>query len=65
MKEIIRKFKIKIKKIPHRIVIHEKEKDLSKLFDMVNYKILIKELEKYGIKHQHVDWFKSYLNSWK
>ena len=33
--------------------------------DMVNYKILIKKLEKYGIKHQHIDWFKSYLNSWK
>ena len=32
---------------------------------MVNYKILIKKLEKYGIKHQHIDWFKSYLNSWK
>ena len=32
---------------------------------MVNYKILIKKLEKYGIKHQYIDWFKSYLNSWK
>ena len=32
---------------------------------MANYKILIKRLEKHGIKHQHIDWFKSYLNSWK
>ena len=32
---------------------------------MVNYKILIKKLEKYGIKYQYIDWFKSYLNSWK
>ena len=32
---------------------------------MVNYKALIKKLEKYGIKHQYIDWFKSYLNSWK
>ena len=22
-------------------------------------------MEKYGIKHQHIDWFKNYLNSWK
>ena len=65
MKEIIRKSKIKIKKLPHRIVIDEKEKDFSKLFDMVNHKILIKKLEKYGIKRQHIDWFKSYLNFWK
>ena len=48
-----------------RIGIDKKEKDFSKLFDMVNYKILIKKLEKYGIKHQYIDWFKSYLNSWK
>ena len=65
MKEIIGKLTLKIKKLPHRIVIDEKEKDFSKLFDMVNYKILIKKLEKYGIKHQYIDWFKSYLNSWK
>ena len=32
---------------------------------MVNYQILIKKLEKYGVKHQYRDWFKSYLNSWK
>ena len=48
-----------------RIGIDKKEKDFSKLFDMVNYKILIKKLEKYGIKYQYIDWFKSYLNSWK
>ena len=65
MKEIIRKSKFKIKKLPHRIVIDKKEKDFSKLFDMVNYKILIKKLEKYGIKHQYIDWLKSYLNFWK
>ena len=65
MKEIIRKSKIKIKKLPHRVVIDEKGKDFSKLFDMMNYKIVIKKQEKYGIKRQHIDWFKSYLNSWK
>ena len=59
------KSKFKIKKLPHRIVIDKKEKDFSKLFDMVNYKILINRLEKYGIKYQYIDWFKSYLNSWK
>ena len=36
MKEIIRKSKFKIKKLPHRIVIDKKEKHFSKLFDMVN-----------------------------
>ena len=65
MKEVIRKSKIKIKKLPRRIVIDEKDKDFSKLFDMVNYKILIKKLKKYGIKHQHIDWFKSYLTFWE
>ena len=65
MKEIIRKSKFKIKKLSHRIVIDKKEKDFSKLFHIVNYKIMIKKLEKYGIKHQYIDWFKSYLNSWK
>ena len=25
----------------------------------------MRKLEKYGIKHQYIDWFKSYLNSWK
>ena len=65
MKEIIRKSKFKIKKLSHRIVIDKKEKDFSKLFHIVNYKIMIKKLEKYGIKHQYIDWFNSYLNSWK
>ena len=46
MKEIIRKSKFKINKLPHRIVRDKKEKDFSKLFDMVSYKILIKKLEK-------------------
>ena len=32
---------------------------------MVNYQILIRKLEKYGVKRQYRDWFKSYLNSWK
>ena len=31
----------------------------------MDYKILIRKLEKYGIKHQYIDWFESYLNSWK
>ena len=39
-----------------------KKKDFSKLFDIGNYKILIR---KYGIKHQYKDWVRSYLNSWK
>ena len=65
MKEKIRKSKLKIKKLPHRIVIDEKEKDLSKLFDTADNNILFRKLEKYGIKHQYIDWFKSYINSWK
>ena len=65
MKEIIGKPKLKIKKLPHRIVIYEKEKDFSKVFETVNYKLLIRKLEKYGIKHQYIDWVKSYLNSRK
>ena len=65
MKKIISKSKFKIKKLTYRIVINKKEKDFSNLFDMVNYKTLIKILEKCGIKHQYIDWFKSYLNSWK
>ena len=62
MKEIIGKSKFKIKKLPHRIVI-DKEKDFPKVFDKVNCNILIRKFEKYGIKHQYTDWFKSYLNS--
>ena len=39
--------------------------DFSKVFDTVNHKILIEKGEKYGIEHQYIDWFKSYLNSGK
>ena len=56
MKEIIKKFKFKIKKLPRRIAIHKKKKkDFLKLFDMVNYKIMIKKFEKYGIKDRYMD----------
>ena len=48
MKEKIGKPKLKIKKHPHRIVIDEMEKGFSKVFDTMNYKILIRKLEKYG-----------------
>ena len=41
------------------------KKDFPKFFDTADYKILIRKLEKYGITHQYIDWFKSYLNSWK
>ena len=46
MKEIIGKLTLKIKKLPHRIVIDEKEKDFSKVLGTVNYKILIRKLKK-------------------
>ena len=65
MKEIIRKSRFKIKKLPHKIVVDKKEKDFSKFFNTMNYKTLIRKLEIYGIKHQYIDWFKSYLNSLK
>ena len=65
MKEIIGKSNFKIKKLRHRIVIDEKEKYFSQVFDTMNYKILIRKLKKYGIKHQYIDWFNGYLNSWK
>ena len=29
------------------------------------HKIVIKKLEKYGIKHEFIDWFKTYINSRK
>ena len=39
--------------------------DFPKAFEMVDQKILIKKLGKYGIKRQYIDLFRSYLNSWK
>ena len=65
MKEITGKSKFKIKKLLYKIVIDEKEKDFLKVFHTVDCKILIRKLEKHGIKHQYIDWFKSYRNSWK
>ena len=65
IKEINGKSQFKTKKPPHWIANDKKKKDFSNYFDMVNYKILIKKLEKYGIKYQYIDWFKSYLNFWK
>ena len=49
MKEIIGKPNFKIKKLRHRIVIDEKKKYFSKVFDTMNYKILIRKLKKYGM----------------
>ena len=43
----------------------KRKKNFSKNFDTVNYKILVRNLEKYGIKHQYIDWVKRSLNSWK
>ena len=65
MKDVIGKTKLKINFHIGWIVTDEKEKDFSKVFDTVNYKKLIRKLETYGIKHQYIDWVKSYLNSWK
>ena len=39
--------------------------DLSKAFDIVDHKILIKQLELYGIKGWNVGWFESYLSNRK
>ena len=36
--------------------------DLKKTFDMVDHRILIDKLFKYGIKGKEREWFKSYLN---
>ena len=35
--------------------------DLKKVFDTVDYVILLSNLQKYGIKELEYDWFKSYL----
>ena len=55
MKKIIGKPKLKINFHIGWIVTDEKEKDFSKVFDTMNYKILIRKLEKYGIKHHYID----------
>ena len=65
MKKIIGKSKCKIKKRPHRIAIDKEVKEFSKVFDTLDYKILIRNLEKYEIKRHYIDWLKSYLNFWK
>ena len=60
MKETIGKPKLKINFHIGRIVTYEKEKDFSKVFNTLNYKILIRKLEKYGIKHRYIVWVKSF-----
>jgi len=37
--------------------------DLSKVFDLVNHDILLKERSHYGLHNNAIDWFKSYLHS--
>ena len=39
--------------------------DLSNAFNMLDHKILLKKLAKYGIQSLALEWFESYLTDWK
>ena len=39
--------------------------DLQKAFDMVNYTVLLKKLELYGVRGAVLKWFSNYLSSRK